>query len=79
MDSVQGQLIWHVFVIPQGLFQDYCVNYVLELILLMKDLVKADRLGKKWNASAACLVPMLKMRKIVSVTCLSSVVGTSRL
>ena len=75
MDSVQGQLIWHVLVIPQGLFQDYCVNYVLELILLMKDLV----LGKKWNASAACLVPMLKMRKIVSVTCLSSVVGTSRL
>ena len=53
------------------------MHSVLEVISLMQDLMKYDRLGKNCNGSDACLVTLLKMIKIGLVTCLTSVVDRS--
>ena len=79
MDSVQSKLICNVLVIYQGWYQVDCMHSILEVIFLAQDLVKSDRLGEICNVSAACLVPLLKIRTIVLVTCLPSVLVSSLL
>ena len=79
LDWVKSKLIWNYFLVSQNWCQSDYKNSISAVIFLMQDLVKADIRGEIWNGSSACLVPLLKMRTIVLVTCLPYVIVSSLL